>query len=189
MSWALLFKSYFRHVYPVSRFHRIRKNHYFSRTSKAESWEQVRAPEQLPLTNSVMYTQLHIALHICCMQQWKSVKQILFPVPRCWWCRMVQHCRGDRTGCPYRALAIHFIYQQMTACWVSGPHPRSSDCRKTPLFPFYKPRKWSVYRARSQKHKLVAASKLFSELPVSYHLTLAGPKYQYFFLPQYIFYA
>lgn len=77
-----LLESYFRHIYRVGWFHRIRKC-YFSRTSKAESWEQVQAPEQLPLTNSVMHTQLHIALHVCCTQQGKSVKQILFPVPRC----------------------------------------------------------------------------------------------------------
>lgn len=152
-----LLESYFRHIYRVSWFHRIRKC-YFSRTSKSESWEQVQAPEQLPLTNSVMHTQLHIALHVCCAQQGKSVKQILFPVPRCWQCRMVQCCRGDRAGCLYMALAIHFICQQMTLippCWVSAPHHffMSSDGRKAPLFPlYYRPGKWSVYGARSQTH-------------------------------------
>lgn len=154
MSWALLLESYFRHIYHISWFHRIRKNGYFSITSKAESWEQVQAPEQLPLTNAVMYTRLHIALHVCCTQQWNSLKQILFPVPWCWWCRMVQHCSGGRTGCLYTTLAVHFTYQQMTLvlpCWVSVPHHfyvlRLWESSTSPML---LPVKWSVIKAASK---------------------------------------
>lgn len=90
----------------------------------------------------------------------------------------VQCCRSGNKKCLYTTLAVYFIYQQMTLalpCWVSVPHHfYVLRLWASATIPTLLPGKWSVIKA---------ASKSFSELLLSYHLTQAAPKYQYSFFP------
>lgn len=64
-------------------------------------------------------------------------------------------------------------------CLSTSSPLMSSEGRKAPLFPFYRAGKAETM-GPAERHKPQAVWQVFSEVPVSSHLTLEAPKYQYF---------